>query len=31
MMKYSNWCDTKPFKSSIISTGVIMITGDILT
>jgi len=31
MMKYSSWCDRKPFKSSVISTGVIMITGDVIT
>lgn len=29
--KYNNWCSIKPIRSSIISVGVVLSLGDLLT
>ena len=31
LMRYNNWCENKPMKATMISTGIITFTGDIIT
>lgn len=31
LLRYNRWCEDKPMKSAMISTGIITVTGDLLS